>query len=30
MHVDEKVIEKLNSALSSELTAIVQYMTQSD
>ena len=30
MHGDEKVIEQLNSALSSELTAIVQYMTQSE
>ena len=30
MHGDKKVIEKLNSALSSELTAIVQYMTQSE
>jgi bacterioferritin len=27
---DPKVIEQLNSALSSELTAIVQYMTQSE
>jgi bacterioferritin len=30
MHGDEKVIAQLNSALSSELTAIVQYMTQSE
>ena len=30
MHGDEKVIEQLNSALSSELTAIVQYMTQAE
>jgi bacterioferritin len=30
MHGDEKVIEQLNAALSSELTAIVQYMTQSE
>jgi bacterioferritin len=30
MHGDQKVIEQLNSALSSELTAIVQYMTQSE
>jgi bacterioferritin len=30
MRGDEKVIEQLNSALSSELTAIVQYMTQSE
>ena len=30
MHGDEKVIDQLNSALSSELTAIVQYMTQSE
>jgi len=30
MHGDEKVIEQLNSALSAELTAIVQYMTQSE
>ena len=30
MHGDEKVIERLNAALSSELTAIVQYMTQSE
>ncbi|HXY06604.1 MAG TPA: bacterioferritin [Terriglobales bacterium] len=30
MQGDEKVIEQLNSALSSELTAIVQYMTQSE
>jgi bacterioferritin len=30
MHGDEKVIQQLNSALSSELTAIVQYMTQSE
>ncbi|MGA2203644.1 MAG: bacterioferritin [Terriglobales bacterium] len=30
MHGNEKVIEQLNSALSSELTAIVQYMTQSE
>jgi bacterioferritin len=30
MHGDEKVLEQLNSALSSELTAIVQYMTQSE
>jgi bacterioferritin len=30
MHGDEKVIEQLNSALSSELTAIVQYMTHSE
>ena len=30
MHGDKKVIDQLNSALSSELTAIVQYMTQSE
>jgi len=30
MHGDQKVIEQLNDALSSELTAIVQYMTQSE
>jgi bacterioferritin len=30
MHGNEKVIERLNSALSSELTAVVQYMTQSE
>ncbi len=30
MHGDEKVIQQLNEALSSELTAIVQYMTQSE
>jgi len=30
MYGNEKVIEQLNSALSSELTAIVQYMTQSE
>ena len=30
MHGDERVIAQLNSALSSELTAIVQYMTQSE
>ncbi|MGD0469834.1 MAG: bacterioferritin [Terriglobales bacterium] len=30
MHGDEKVIAQLNSGLSSELTAIVQYMTQSE
>ena len=30
MHGNEKVIEQLNSALSSELTAIIQYMTQSE
>jgi len=30
MHGNEKVIEQLNAALSSELTAIVQYMTQSE
>ena len=30
MHGDKKVIAQLNSALSSELTAIVQYMTQSE
>jgi bacterioferritin len=30
MHGDKKVIEQLNSGLSSELTAIVQYMTQSE
>ena len=30
MHGDEKVIEQLNSALSAELTAIVQYMVQSE
>ena len=29
MHGDEKVIQQLNAALNSELTAIVQYMTQS-
>ncbi len=30
MHGNEKVIEQLNAALASELTAIVQYMTQSE
>ena len=30
MHGDQKVIAELNSALSAELTAIVQYMTQSE
>ncbi len=30
MHGDKKVIAQLNSGLSSELTAIVQYMTQSE
>src|SRR5260370_37796356 len=30
MHGDEKVIAQLNLALSCELTAIVQYMTQSE
>jgi bacterioferritin len=30
MRGNEKVIEQLNAALSSELTAIVQYMTQSE
>ena len=30
MHGDKKVIEQLNAALVSELTAIVQYMTQSE
>jgi bacterioferritin len=30
MRGDKKVIEQLNSGLSSELTAIVQYMTQSE
>lgn len=30
MHGDKRVIEQLNTALSSELTAIVQYMTQSE
>lgn len=30
MHGDKKVVEELNAALSSELTAIVQYMTQSE
>lgn len=30
MRGNEKVIEQLNTALSSELTAIVQYMTQSE
>jgi bacterioferritin len=30
MRGDPKVIEQLNAALSSELTAIVQYMTQSE
>jgi bacterioferritin len=30
MHGDKRVIAQLNSALSSELTAIVQYMTQSE
>lgn len=30
MRGNEKVLEQLNSALSSELTAIVQYMTQSE
>ena len=29
MHSDKKVIEQLNAALASELTAIVQYMVQS-
>jgi len=30
MHGNKKVLEQLNAALSSELTAIVQYMTQSE
>ena len=30
MQGDKKVIDQLNAALSSELTAIVQYMTQSE
>ena len=30
MQGDQKVIEQLNAALGSELTAIVQYMTQSE
>ncbi len=30
MHGSEKVIQQLNAALSAELTAIVQYMTQSE
>ena len=30
MHGDQRVVEQLNRALSSELTAIVQYMTQSE
>lgn len=30
MQGDKKVIEQLNGALSSELTAIIQYMTQSE
>ena len=30
MHGDQTVIQQLNNALSSELTAIVQYMTQSE
>jgi len=30
MHGNQKVIEQLNAALVSELTAIVQYMTQSE
>ena len=30
MKGNEKVIEQLNSALSSELTAIVQYMVQAE
>ncbi|MGB9073350.1 MAG: bacterioferritin [Terriglobales bacterium] len=30
MHGDAKVIEQLNAALASELTAIVQYMVQSE
>jgi len=30
MQGDKRVIEQLNAALSSELTAIVQYMTQSE
>ena len=30
MHGDPKVIEQLNQALSMELTAIVQYMTQAE
>ncbi len=30
MHGNEKVIAQLNAALSAELTAIVQYMTQSE
>jgi bacterioferritin len=30
MQGNERVIEQLNTALASELTAIVQYMTQSE
>jgi bacterioferritin len=30
MHGDKKVLDQLNAALSAELTAIVQYMTQSE
>jgi len=30
MHGNKKVIEQLNAALASELTAIVQYMVQSE
>jgi bacterioferritin len=30
MHGDEKVIQQLNAALSSELTAITQYMVQAE
>ena len=30
MHGNQKVIQQLNAALSAELTAIVQYMTQSE
>ena len=30
MHGDKQVIEQLNAALDSELTAIVQYMTQAE
>jgi len=30
MHGDKKVIQQLNLALSAELTAIVQYMAQSE
>jgi bacterioferritin len=30
MQGEKKVIDQLNAALSSELTAIVQYMTQSE